>query len=157
MDRADLPAAAAESIRAATDAIAPQRLLEVLAIKADTPADVASVRVQADLACSFRRIAGALEHLSAAFPSLRDERSRWMYRVAEQSIREHPKSPDSVSDPRTRSSMLAENLGDRFADYALPEAERKAKWAAEKAAREAANAAGSMSGGGEEPRSEGGF
>lgn len=146
MDRVVLPPEAGDSVRSKPDSIDPRRLLEGLGLKADAGSGDKLTWLMADLAVSFRRIAGALEHQAAGIPTLTDDRSRWMYRVAEQAIREHPRAPEKVEDPRTRCAMLAENLGDRLADYSLPEVTRKAKWAKEKAEREAQNSHGSMDG-----------
>lgn len=147
MDRAVLPPEAGDSLRSRSDSLTPAQLLESLGLKADAGSGDKLTWLMADLAVSFRRIAGALEHQAAAVPTLTDDRSRWMFRVAEQAIREHPRQPESVTDQRTRCAMLAENLGDRLADYSLDDATRKAKWAREKAAREPA-AQGSTDGNG---------
>lgn len=136
MDRVSLPTAAANSIR--TENLGANDLLAL--IGKDNPDATVWRYLLADVAVSFRRIAGALEHQAASVPSLTDERSRWMYRLAEQAVREHPREPSKVEDQRTRCAMLAENLGDRLADYALSKPERERKWARERAERDATRA-----------------
>jgi len=137
MDREALSTQAAESVRKPHDNISPQRLLELLGLDPKASDGTKVLWILADVAVSFRRIAGALEHQAAAVPTLLDENARWMYRLAEQSVRERPNKPEKIEDPRTRAAILGLGLGERFGLWSLPEALRRERIEAEKAARQA--------------------
>lgn len=92
---------------------------------------------QEQIAGAITEIAHAQHRQANAIPELQGDNARWMFRLAEVAVRRWPSEPTKVEDVRIRAAMLGENLGRHFADYAMPEDERRAKWKRERDARDA--------------------
>jgi hypothetical protein len=95
--------------------------------------------------------ARALARIAQTYPELKDQRARLGFWLMPASIAQRPNQPEKVKDPRTRAAILCAGFAERFADWLLPEAERRAHFEAQKAEREAAEQ------GAEHPQGGGGY